>query len=322
MGTFFLAPTKNYTQKALNGSINDSVQTITLNNTTDMQAPGYVVIDRVNSAGLATPNTREVISYTGISGNDLTGCTRGADGSTARSHDDTAIVETMPTVGMWNNLATIVSTGFDNNGYLRAINSPVSIGRAELTQIAVTSVASIARLEMSILNTARTAITSIASITRIETNALLAASVASIALPQIALMSTKWTAFTPTFSGTGGSAGTFAQDSAFGRYSQIGKLLYFNIYVRITNVGSWSGDVQLGYPPVAMSTNAADKAQFPVFLTAQSSNPITAAKGIGVSISANASIFNFKSSVGAAVLQWSGVSNNDTVFGQGFYEVD
>ena len=135
MGTFYLAPTKNYTQKALNGSINDTVQTITLNNTTDMQFPGYIVVDRVNAAGTATPNSREVISYTGISGNNLTGCTRGADGSTARSHNDTAIVETMPTVGMWNNLATIVSTGFTGDGYLKAINSPVSISAAFLTNI-------------------------------------------------------------------------------------------------------------------------------------------------------------------------------------------
>lgn len=125
--TIFLAPTANYIQKNLSGSIDDTVDTITLNNTTNMTAPGYVVINRKNSAGTATPNDREVVSYTAISGSDLTGCTRGADGSTAREHGDNSIVEAILTIGMWNNLATIVSTGFTSDGYLKAIASPVSI---------------------------------------------------------------------------------------------------------------------------------------------------------------------------------------------------
>ncbi len=55
----------------------------------------------------------------------------------------------MPTVGMWNNLATIVSSGLDNNGYLKAINSPVSIAQAQLVNTAITSIASVAALFIS-----------------------------------------------------------------------------------------------------------------------------------------------------------------------------
>lgn len=132
---FYLAPNANYVQKALNGSINSSQTTITLNNTTNLPSVGYIVVDRVNSSGVATPASTEVISYTGISSNDLTGCVRGEDGSTAASHNDAAIVETMPTIGMWNSLTTITSAAVDNNGYLKAINSPVSIARAHLTNI-------------------------------------------------------------------------------------------------------------------------------------------------------------------------------------------
>ena len=122
--------------------------TITLNSVTGMQAPGYIVIDRTNSAGTSTPNAREVVSYTGISGSDLTGCTRGADGSTARQHSDGAVVETVPTVGMFNSLATIVSQGFTGDGYLKAIASPVSIARGEFNTL-YASVASIAQLYMT-----------------------------------------------------------------------------------------------------------------------------------------------------------------------------
>lgn len=129
--TFYTAPTANYVSKTLNGAISDVQTTITLNNATSLQAPGYVVIDRTNAAGTATEGSREVVSYTGIAGSDLTGCTRGADGSTGRAHSDGAIVETMPTVGMWNSLTTIVATAMTSDGYLKAINSPVSIAQLE-----------------------------------------------------------------------------------------------------------------------------------------------------------------------------------------------
>lgn len=99
----FKAPTSNFWSSSLNGAINDSVQTITLNSTSGLQSPGYIIIDRENSStGTATPNAREIVKYTGISGSDLTGCTRGADNSTARSHTDGALVEAVPTIGMWN----------------------------------------------------------------------------------------------------------------------------------------------------------------------------------------------------------------------------
>jgi len=104
MANLYKAPTTNYWSTTLNGSINDSVTTITLNSTTNLQAPGFLVIDREDGNGNATPNSREVIYYTGISGNDITGVTRGADGSTARSHGDGALVEAVLTVGMWNDL--------------------------------------------------------------------------------------------------------------------------------------------------------------------------------------------------------------------------
>lgn len=147
--TIFLAPSTNFLEKQLSGAISDSVQTITLNNTTNVKSPGYAVIDRVNSAGTATPNSREVIYFTGISGNDLTGVQRNADGSTARSHNDTAIVEFTPTIGMWNSLATIVSAGFDGSGYLQAINSPVSISNIHGQGFVLTSTASIRKLNVT-----------------------------------------------------------------------------------------------------------------------------------------------------------------------------
>lgn len=145
----FLAPTKNFTQTTLNGAITNSATTITLNSTANLQSPGYIVIDRVDANGLSTPSSREVVSYTGISSNDLTGCTRGADGSTAAAHSSGAIVETTPVIGMWNNMATAISGFADSNGYIAAINSPVSIAIGNFKTISANSIASIAQLNVA-----------------------------------------------------------------------------------------------------------------------------------------------------------------------------
>lgn len=135
MPTLYVAPTANFKSTTLNGAINSSVGTITLTSTTNLQAPGAIIIDRIDSSGTVTPNAREFVTYTGISGNDLTGCTRGADQSTAQAHADAAIVETTPTVGMWNSLATIVASGLDSNGYLRALASPASIANIHTSKL-------------------------------------------------------------------------------------------------------------------------------------------------------------------------------------------
>ena len=149
MATLFRAPSVNYPSSNLNGGISDTVQTITVNSTTNLTSPSYAVIDRENGTGTATPNAREVIYYTGIAGNDLTGVTRGADGSTARTHADGALIEWGITVGMWNSLVSITDGGLDNNGYLRALASPVSIARMESRQLALNSIVSATRAEIS-----------------------------------------------------------------------------------------------------------------------------------------------------------------------------
>jgi len=98
----FKAPTINFKSTSLNGAIDDDDTTITVNSATNLQFPGYIVINREDSGGTATPDSREVVSYTGISGSDLTGCTRAEDNSTARSHADGSLVEPAYTVGMHN----------------------------------------------------------------------------------------------------------------------------------------------------------------------------------------------------------------------------
>jgi hypothetical protein len=116
MATLEKAPTSNFWSTSLNGAINDSVTTITLNSTVGLQAPGRLVINRQDSTGKNTPSAREVISFTGISGSDLTGVTRGADNSTARSHADGSLVESAMVVGNWDALYKVVNQEHSTSG--------------------------------------------------------------------------------------------------------------------------------------------------------------------------------------------------------------
>src|SRR3990167_9614443 len=110
MSLFYNAPTINAFSTTLNGSINDAVQTITLNSVTGLQNKnGVLVIDRQNSAGEDTPSAREYISFTGVSGSTVTTVTRGFAGSTAQSHPDGALVEAILDVIQYDDLVDIIA---------------------------------------------------------------------------------------------------------------------------------------------------------------------------------------------------------------------
>ena len=77
---------------------------MTLTSVTGLQASGVIVLDRQDGSGNNTPSLREYITYTGISGNDLTGVTRGVAGSTAQSHGSGKLAEEVFSVTHWNDL--------------------------------------------------------------------------------------------------------------------------------------------------------------------------------------------------------------------------
>lgn len=77
--------------------------------------PGIMVIDRVNTANVATPSIREYIAYTGTSGSTVIGLTRNVDnGGTDQAHAVGAIVEFVPDVtwagSIYTALSNLVST--------------------------------------------------------------------------------------------------------------------------------------------------------------------------------------------------------------------
>lgn len=101
MATIKYPTSTNAVQKTLDAQLLAGATTsATLNNVTSIQdEAGVCVIDAVDSNGTATPAKREYISYTGISGNTLTGLTRNADGgSSDQDHAVGAIVQFGPDV--------------------------------------------------------------------------------------------------------------------------------------------------------------------------------------------------------------------------------
>lgn len=102
MGALLSPTSDNFVQKTLGAQLLAGATTVTLNNTTSIpNLPGAFIVDRINTNDVETPNAREVITYTGVSGSTLTGLTRNADGSGSdQDHAINAIVEFGPDI-LW-----------------------------------------------------------------------------------------------------------------------------------------------------------------------------------------------------------------------------
>jgi hypothetical protein len=85
----------------LNGAINNSVTTITVDSTTGFPATGRIDIDT------------ELITYTGITATTFTGCTRGANGSTAASHLDNAVVTNATSWEDWGEESSVTTVNLE-----------------------------------------------------------------------------------------------------------------------------------------------------------------------------------------------------------------
>jgi hypothetical protein len=84
----------------LNGAINSAVTTITVDDTTYFPASGELIVES------------ERITYTGKTGTTFTGCTRGANGSTAASHADNVVVK------IFGKEVSFDNTNFATNGVI------------------------------------------------------------------------------------------------------------------------------------------------------------------------------------------------------------
>jgi hypothetical protein len=83
------------TQNQLNGAINNSTGTITVDSTTGFPASGTILIDS------------ELITYASLSGTQFLTCGRGAEGTTGAAHADNAIVYDAATYVGWGEASSV-----------------------------------------------------------------------------------------------------------------------------------------------------------------------------------------------------------------------
>lgn len=107
----------------LNGAISASDTTIALTTTTGLVAPGVLCIDRQDGNGNNTPSKREYISFTGISVNSITGCTRGVAGSSAQTHSSGANVEENFSTTHWGEAIDFLQVSHDASGNITTSGS-------------------------------------------------------------------------------------------------------------------------------------------------------------------------------------------------------
>lgn len=73
-------------------------------NPSQLQPPGVLVLDRIDSNDVDTPGKREYLSFGSLSGITLAGVVRGLAGSTAQSHSANSWAEDVPSVTHWGDL--------------------------------------------------------------------------------------------------------------------------------------------------------------------------------------------------------------------------
>ena len=146
MATLYRVPTQNSLQYTLDSQLAAGGTTLTLNQSVTglVQAPGVLTIDRVDSSSNKTPTKREYISFTGVSGANLTGLTRGLAGSTDQVHSVGAIVEFTPDVVQEEALYGAITTEHSATGTHTGITaSTASLVIGNVRQLSVPSLASI-----------------------------------------------------------------------------------------------------------------------------------------------------------------------------------
>lgn len=101
----------NNASDTLNGAINGSVTTITLNDASEFYSPSG---DEIAYATIDDGTNVEIITYTGVSTNNLTGVTRGVDGTSGTSFADAVTVEQRNVAAAMNTYTQGPASSTDN----------------------------------------------------------------------------------------------------------------------------------------------------------------------------------------------------------------
>lgn len=255
----------NELQNNLSGAINNSVTTIGLNSTTGFPTVGLVLIDN------------EVIQYGGISGNNLTSCTRAFDGTTAASHssgavtsfafcaqhhnglkDEVIAVETYLDTVLGKGTSTTAAEFAFLHGVTSAIQTQMDL-KAPKASPAFTGTIGTALTVSKVVQTDGSSNlttgteTGTGSVVRATTPTLVTpvlgvAAATSVTFGQTALSWYEEGSFTPVLKFGGATTGiTYGLQS--GRFTRIGRMVQYEIRIILTSKGSATGQATITGAP-------------------------------------------------------------------------
>lgn len=127
--------TINAFNTTLSGGISDTDTTIGLTSVVGLQFPGILCIDRVDENGDATEVLREFVSFTGVAGNTITGCTRGVAGSTAQNHNSSAVVEENFSVSHWGEMIDFLQVSHGSAGNILTSLATILTLRSDIVHV-------------------------------------------------------------------------------------------------------------------------------------------------------------------------------------------
>ena len=142
MARLYQVPVQNALQYTLDTGYTSGGNALTLNSSLVgiIQAPGVCVVDRIDSSGNLTATKRDYFTFTGVSGQQITGCVGGLAGSTNQDHSVGAIVEFIPDITWAQAIYDVVTQEHSVMGQHASLPSVTQI---RTNDIIATSLASI-----------------------------------------------------------------------------------------------------------------------------------------------------------------------------------
>lgn len=128
-----------------------------------------------------------------------------------------------------------------------------------------------------------------------------------------------WFVYAPTINGPTGTVGTFAVDRAFYQFRVDGRTCHFNNAFRISNKGSWTGNVQVSLPVALGFANPSGYIPFAGVIAPASTAPYPGRGYPALGVGGVFTVIGFVKTMATADVGWADVVNGDEVLIVGSY---
>ena len=128
-----------------------------------------------------------------------------------------------------------------------------------------------------------------------------------------------WFVYAPTINGPTGTVGAFAVDRTFYQFRVDGRTCHFNNAFRISNKGSWTGNVQVSLPVALGFANPSGYIPFAGVIAPASTAPYPGRGYPALGVGGIFTVLGFIATMATADVGWANVVNGDEVLITGSY---